>query len=750
MSRVSKVDARLVAKMSANQVWMLGRLERLNKAIETIFRDAAKSLAQVVIGNYDPEPRYDYRRHFVGTPFDSVFAKAFRRLVDGIEGSFETLAKEHHSLTADAIIRSVPKEVWFHLLPITEEWVEYEEPLPGRIVFDGGMVSFELEDRGGPFGVPTKKLRAKKLNDNDKLEAAKQVYFPPPTELQVKNILARKMVDEDGPGETNGLTWRDRIEKLSGLVEDKRAVFNEISQGYSRGENLKELQARIEPQITGGIKASAARVARTEGMRIAEQVQRKAWDGIWDMMTGVQIVAVLDTRTQPKHATRNGTIYYKTPRPNLPTIAQLPDLPDAPNCRCMTVPVMEPPEELKNDPAVREAFKLQRESGTAEPRTYDRWFKNASTAERKTVVGVNRYDEVGELLGRIPQWTDFIDDRGRLIPLENLLAETSVEREERKQRLERKFKTRRRKLRDVSGRGFELPRAAPRKSSLSPLPSKGNPTIANDSSQLRRELSRTMPGATPLKIAAAAGAPPQSVVDIRLTRSAKRSTIDINIQYDGEVSVRSRRYMRIDASGERRLINFSQTIIPNRTKAGFDIFQRQIFEARKLGFDTIELTAVVGPFHNGAITWAKFGFDAPIPDSLLQEARKAVPNAKRIIDLMRTRRGQAFWELNAVDYDGVFDLRPRSKSRLRLNTYRRQKLRERERTDENRTESAEQEDPIINRTPLSEVLREMGVERGPDDIEQPPIADDDPDQFLLSQIWIEASDADEDPRDRKA
>ncbi len=124
------------------------------------------------------------------------------------------------------------------------------------------------------------------------------------------------------------MTWEQRFDGLSRLITDKKLAFEEIVRGYSEGEGIAKIRKRLEP-VVGGIKASAQRIARTEGMRVAEAMQRSTWSNLGDMMVGAQVIAVLDERTRPEHATRNGRIYYRQPAIGQRSMAELPDLPDA-------------------------------------------------------------------------------------------------------------------------------------------------------------------------------------------------------------------------------------------------------------------------------------------------------------------------------------------------------------------------------------------------------------------------------------
>jgi GNAT superfamily N-acetyltransferase len=111
---------------------------------------------------------------------------------------------------------------------------------------------------------------------------------------------------------------------------------------------------------------------------------------------------------------------------------------------------------------------------------------------------------------------------------------------------------------------------------------------------------------------------------------------------------------------------------------GLEIFATQVDAAAALGFQRIRTQAIghstgdpARPFGggNGAWTWARFGYDGPVPE----EAGKT-PNGERTIhELMSTRSGTEWWRANAKSFDGTFDLRQESTSRRVLAEYRRLK-----------------------------------------------------------------------------
>lgn len=125
-------------------------------------------------------------------------------------------------------------------------------------------------------------------------------------------------------------------------------ITSTIFNGIAAGEDRREIAKRLQPLFNGSA-SSARRLARTEGLRVATATTLQASEQLADEILGYQVQAVLDDRTRPDHRERNGTIYYRHPRPGQKSMAT--DMPRPPmdppfppgsiqwNCRCFLVPV---------------------------------------------------------------------------------------------------------------------------------------------------------------------------------------------------------------------------------------------------------------------------------------------------------------------------------------------------------------------------------------------------------------------------
>jgi SPP1 gp7 family putative phage head morphogenesis protein len=451
--RVSPVDQRLAAKLHLRQVETLIDADAISTRIGSIFDAAGRKVLEIVTGSSGSADKINV--------IGRLLMQSLADSRDKMAGELETIAKRAHRTASDALIASIPWP-WLATLISPEEAEAFEamhwpEP-PAYLNFDAGLMTIDpvdiTEDEARPyaFATPLDVLRKANLTDKEKKELAEKLIFPPPDSRFVAEVLTRG-------------DWAERLETLSGLITNKRGLIGELITGYSDGEGIAALKKRIEP-LVGGIKASAQRIARTEAMRVAEAMQRQAWEPLGDLMIGAQVIAVLDERTRPEHATRNGQIYYKNPTGSQRPMSQLPDLPDAPNCRCMASPVLSPPPDLAKNKRLQDALAATGPSGQTDPSTYNQWFKGADPGRRKLVVGVGRYNAMrdyltGQGIRRDLEWSDFINAEGQLLPVSQLISEPTLEREARKQLIKQQLRQRGRALEEIRQQGFETPIQSP-------------------------------------------------------------------------------------------------------------------------------------------------------------------------------------------------------------------------------------------------------------------------------------------------
>ena len=292
---------------------------------------------------------------------------------------------------------------------------------------------------------------ARRLNPEQRAQVEAQL-FPALDHDETTAIIARP---------TNGLTWQARIAAQSALAPPEQ-LANIVIQGISQGQTIQAMARTMLPAVQG-VRTSARRVARTEGMRVAHEARMDCYSGLGDLVAGYQIHATMDWRVRPHHAARNGTVYYVRPKPGQQSTTHMPRPPleedgtVAHNCRCYLTPVLDVDPDIENNPAARALFTDNDHKLVQDPNVYSDWFANASDQERRWAVGARRLSAItaGLPAGQAPTWAHFIDPTtGQLLQLERLTAETPARREARMNRVAEVLAERERLARQVQRFGY--------------------------------------------------------------------------------------------------------------------------------------------------------------------------------------------------------------------------------------------------------------------------------------------------------
>jgi len=162
------------------------------------------------------------------------------------------------------------------------------------------------------------------------------------------------------------------------------------------------------------------------------------------------------------------------------------------------------------------------------------------------------------------------------------------------------------------------------------------------------------------------GAPDGSIVSVSRGPSySDKITIQVQNHQLGIVATRS---METDPETREKIVYNESIEIGSKYRGsgiGADIFSQQVQEASAAGFSKIKTDASRQPGYNGYYTWARLGYDGPIPKSV----RDKFPGVSRVSELMRTPEGRSAWKEHGDTFAGEFDLKPGSQSRRVLDAY---------------------------------------------------------------------------------
>jgi len=226
-----------------------------------------------------------------------------------------------HDAVATAWVQSVPAKTWEAMLLGPRRKLQERR----------GDVFTITDDLRKALGIrvdePTKK--------KDAMDILKDLVFPPVSESKVNAIL--RGISGSNVSPLGRPDWAGKLAK-EGFSFDH--IVGTVASSISQGKNLREITKDVEP-LVDGVRYRAARIARTESIRVAQDTERETWKEMDDVIIGGQIHAVLDKNTRDEHAERNGTMYWKPGHGDGgASFDDMPNTPDAPNCRCWTTPLI--------------------------------------------------------------------------------------------------------------------------------------------------------------------------------------------------------------------------------------------------------------------------------------------------------------------------------------------------------------------------------------------------------------------------
>ena len=406
----SALDLRIASLFHIRQVHVLSRSEAAARKASKPFNPLVGEIIGILAQDIEYKQKLDLA--------DAAAVRAYQGSRDATRDSLLAMARWAHDVTAKGMVKTIPAR-WFRSInPLIQE------------------------DIGPVLG---------KLSAAANRTVILGLIFPAPTAADALQALQRESPE--------GRTWDDRLGYWEG--QTRAQIQQTLVTGTAQGLLLNDMTKKLRT-VVNRPKFWSQRIARTESRRIAEIAANDAIDQAGDLIAGKMINEILDSVTRPHHAVRNGEIYNRVGPGEFVNAAgqQIPFLPDEPNCRGWTSPILSTPEEFEKDPAALAAFENASADTIPDPSAYDSWFSNATEPERKTAVGVGRYSAMQRKLtaeGRRPGWTDFVTEDGKLIPVGRLRAESIAARAARRGKVETVIRRREAAVREVRQTGF-LPR----------------------------------------------------------------------------------------------------------------------------------------------------------------------------------------------------------------------------------------------------------------------------------------------------
>jgi hypothetical protein len=161
----------------------------------------------------------------------------------------------------------------------------------------------------------------------------RQFEFPPPSAEVSRGII------NNAPW-LDGVPWQDRIRTVTSSQASE--LLNVLSSGIAGGKNIDQLTRDVK-ESSGLVDWQARRIARTEGVRVAQGTLEFADEQAGDLNVGRRWFSALLRNTRPKHAAQHrreffrvqsaaGTVVFVAHDGKDPI--DKPPIPWEPNCLC--------------------------------------------------------------------------------------------------------------------------------------------------------------------------------------------------------------------------------------------------------------------------------------------------------------------------------------------------------------------------------------------------------------------------------
>jgi hypothetical protein len=191
-----------------------------------------------------------------------------------------------------------------------------------------------------------------------------------------------------------------------------------------------------------------------------------------------------------------------------------------------------------------------------------------------------------------------------------------------------------------------------------------------DRFEANREMARLLGSRFTLQdFASASGAPDNAKVSVKYIEAFGSIPARFSATVKSKELKEMTRTFTVDSRGRPIIKNNIFEAKVTGTGLGLKLFSAQVANATALGFKAIKTYAARDEVYNGAITWAKFGYNA----RLTREVRESLPaqlqGARSLHELRKTQVGRDWWTEHGGSTDMRFNLAPGSRSQKELVRY---------------------------------------------------------------------------------
>ncbi len=296
---------------------------------------------------------------------DAVLLASINDQAEAVDRGLQEFWRWAYESAVRAIVISVPLGVWVaRQMPILRQ--------PGKIGELDLLPESVTEAVLAPGSLKAEDAYQRiidgKVDRNRAMEIIADTEFPPPSIERVREVLDATSADD-------GLSAINRIKTIEPQFrsELRQTILTAITDPdrASAVEGLaKKLRTLVgnDPGKTTGMNYRAKRIARTEGVRIAEDALRDSWERVPDMVTGIQYFNAHVLNSRQTHIANEGKY---TKQPNGDYIRKrdgrvFPTIPAGANCLCWSSPIFRFDVDRTIPPANLQRFKQAQARSKAE------------------------------------------------------------------------------------------------------------------------------------------------------------------------------------------------------------------------------------------------------------------------------------------------------------------------------------------------------------------------------------------------
>lgn len=199
--------------------------------------------------------------------------------------------------------------------------------------------------------------------------------------------------------------------RLRGTTQKK--IYTTLSQGMAGGETVDKLVRRLRDDVFGAdafVEHSARAIVRTSINTVSSMAREETFKANSDILSGVQIVATLDTRTTEICMAYDGQVF---------NVGEGPRPPFHWNCRTTVIPVTKSWKELGIDREEPASTRASMNGQVADRLTYGEWLESQSEKTQIMALGKKR----AELFRAGKITVDRFVEQGRVLTLTELSSQ---------------------------------------------------------------------------------------------------------------------------------------------------------------------------------------------------------------------------------------------------------------------------------------------------------------------------------------